>query len=768
MKPDSSVHGASVFGIMALVAWLLVAGCAGDRPVPAPGPSEDGAAVTGPTSESSAQPPARTVDGSANPSASQPSPAQPATPSIQNGDPPMTGSEKATPSEDSGNETVKIDHPFPRRLAMPEFPRSAEWLNSKPMKLSDLRGKFVLLDFWTYCCINCMHILPELKKLERRYASELVVIGVHSAKFDSEQETENIAAAILRYEIEHPVFNDRDHQYWDTLGVRSWPTVVLIDPEGQAIWARAGEIQAEEVEQVLELAIPFYEAQGKLDRTPLRFPLLAYKSPRTPLRFPGKVLADEKSDRLFIADTNHNRIVVATLDGRLVDVIGSGRQGAGDGSFEQCSFNKPQGMALHENILYVADTENHLIRKVDLAARQVQTIAGTGVQGRNPWPGLESLSPLSPLPQQWIGPPRQTALNSPWDLLVHDGALYIAMAGPHQIWKMPLDESQIGPYAGNGREDIVDGPLLPPRPYELGSASFAQPSGLSTDGTWLYVADSEGSSIRAVPFDPAQPVRTVVGTAHLPYARLFTFGDRDGDREEVLLQHCLAVLYHDGKIYVADTYNNKIKEVDAQTGRTRTIAGTGNPGSSDDPAEFYEPGGLALAAGKLYVADTNNHLIRTIDLATGKVSTLTIQGLEPPAQAPPAPPADSPPVRLTETVWKVQNDHALMRIDLALAPGWKLSSEAPVELWIEAEGSNPGFDASALGYRSVTPAAESQIALDLPVRSTGTGQLTVTLVVYYCQSEEGLCRAASAAWQIPYRLASTEGESPLVLRHRIE
>src|SRR5262249_48683748 len=158
---------------------------------------------------------------------------------------------------------------------------------------------------------------------------------------------------------------------------------------------------------------------------------------------------------------------------------------------------------------------------------------------------------------RWAGKPAKTALNSPWALWIHDKDLYIAMAGPHQIWKMPLDETEIGPYAGNGREDIVDGPLLPRTPYEEGFCSFAQPSGLPSDGKWLYVADSEGSSIRAVPFTPTQQVQTVIGTANRSANRLFTFGDIDGANGDVRLQHALDVALVDGQLYVADTYNSK-------------------------------------------------------------------------------------------------------------------------------------------------------------------------------------------------------------------
>ena len=203
------------------------------------------------------------------------------------------------------------------------------------------------------------------------------------------------------------------------------------------------------------------------------------------------------------------------------------------------------------------------------------------------------------------------------------------MAGLHQIWRMRLERPGIGVYAGNGVEDIVDGPIEPRRLYQPGYASFAQPSGLATDGQWLYVADSEGSSIRAVPFDARRKVWTVVGTAQLPSARLFTFGDVDGRGPSVRLQHPLGLAFYEGRLYVADTYNNKIKAIDPATGETRTLAGSGAAGRSDDPPTFNEPGGIAAAAGKLYVADTDNHLIRVIDLGRGnRVSTLRMSGLE--------------------------------------------------------------------------------------------------------------------------------------------
>ncbi|MBW3595834.1 MAG: redoxin domain-containing protein [Planctomycetes bacterium] len=615
-----------------------------------------------------------------------------------------------------------------------------EWLNTGgPLRMSDLRGKFVLLDFWTYCCINCMHVLPELEKLERAYPNELVVIGVHSAKFETERDAENIAKAILRYEIEHPVVNDDKHVLWNSFGVGVWPTILMIDPEGYAVWARSGEFKFEEVDAILKRAVPHYRKKGTLDRTPIRFNLLADRQKETPLRFPGKVLAHQQSNRLFIADSNHNRIVIADLEGRLVDAIGSGAIGAHDGDYGQAAFNHPQGMALYGETLYVADTENHLLRKIDLREKRVTTIAGVGKQAQSGRP-----------PTRWVGRPQRTALASPWALWVHQDDLYIAMAGPHQIWKMPLDESEIGPYAGNGREDIVDGPLLPRTPFEIGYASFAQPSGLASDGQWLYVADSEGSSIRAVPFDPAGEVKTVVGTAHLPTGRLFEFGDVDGRGTRVRLQHVLGVTHYNGKLYLADTYNDKVKELDLKTLNVRTIAG-GRDNTFDEPA------GVSYAAGKVYVADTNNHRIRTIDLAGGnQVETLEIQGLTPPApieQAPAPAFAGTPRAKVAPTAVAPQDGKITLRVNIELPKGWKINELAPNGYRVEANEETGPVDRAALGKTTRLQAPTSTFAIELPVRGEGEDSLDVGVTYYYCQyGGEGLCKVGAAAWTVPIEI----------------
>lgn len=721
----------------------------------------------------------------------------------QNNPAPAAATEPAEPPAEKPADAPADDeqNPFRQRVRAPELDGGVAWINTAgPLRMKDLRGKFVLLDFWTYCCINCMHILPELKKLEHAYPNELVVIGVHSAKFETEQDSKNITEAVLRYEIEHPVVNDAKHIIWQKFFVNSWPSLRLIDPEGFVVAEHGGEIDFETLDAFFKRALPYYRKHKLLDTTPLRFDLARDSAEETPLRFPGKVLADEASGRLFIADSNHNRIVVTSLAGKLIDVIGSGQIGKADGPLDKAQFDHPQGMALVGETLYVADTENHSLRKVDLAGKTVATIAGTGRQGRNAWPGIPEDAfeaggiAASKLPARYVAKPTETALNSPWDLWVHGDDLYIAMAGPHQIWKLPLDESEIGPYAGNAREDIVDGALLPRQPYGTQVApggavvsSFAQPSGLASDGTSLFVADSEGSSIRAVPLKPSGKVRTIVGTSHLPQGRLFTFGDVDGRGDAVRLQHALGVVFHDGRLYVADTYNNKIKVVDPKNASCETLVGTGEAGRADEPAQFDEPGGISLAAGKLYVADTNNHAVRVVDLAAGnRVQTLVIEGLAPPkkpaASTGPSPFADAKAVEAAVASVRPVDGKVTFAVELKLPEGYKINKLAPMAYQVDLVGAAAGgaaddaanggagpLDAASLGKleRVKEPAARFTFQVPLTGKA-GAARLKVSLAYYYCQEgAEGLCKAGSVVWTVPLEIAENGAGTEVSLSHQV-
>lgn len=611
------------------------------------------------------------------------------------------------------------------RLAVvnaPEFPTGLDWLNTdKPLKLSELRGKVVLLDFWTYCCINCIHIIPDLKRLEAKYGSSLVVIGVHSAKFTTEQGTNNIRQAVLRYGIEHPVVNDKDFRVWREYTANAWPTLVLIDTRGKIVRQSSGEGVFDRFDGPIGELVRDAAAAKTLDTRPLVFSLERNKAPRSVLSFPGKVLADPGTDRLFISDSNHNRIVVANrTDGQVTEVIGSGTEGMADGTFDKATFNKPQGVALDGDLLYVADTENHAIRRVNLKARTVDTVAGTGEQARQFNVG---------------GVGTAVPLNSPWDLVVHKGLLYVAMAGSHQIWTVDLKSWRADPYAGSGHETRTDGPLR--------RAALAQPSGLASDGNRLYVADSEISSIRTVDLDPAGRVGTIVGEA------LFEFGDVDGFGDTVRLQHPLGVALHEGKLLVADTYNNKVKRIDPKERESRTLAGNGDGGFADgafDRVKFDEPGGLSVAGGKVYVADTNNNVVRVLDLASKRAETFALKGLArltAPMVADDA--FDGPTVELPEQ--RVAPGAGTITVDISMASGLKLSAEAPQFVAITPKSTSV-----------VHTAAPNDEAAIFPHRSTfeaksGATTLTVDTAVYYCRAgAESLCFVRQIRFIVPVRV----------------
>ena len=472
----------------------------------------------------------------------------------------------------------------------PEFPKDVTWLNTRrPLSVAeDLRGRIGVLDFWTYCCVNCMHVLPVLKRIEARFANDpVVVIGVHSAKFISEKDPENILRAVRRYGVEHPVVVDSEHDIWESFAVHAWPTLVLVDAAGYVRQTISGETEEEPLAQAIAALLKEGAQRGILAPEPLGL-TPDPEDDSTFLRFPGRLLA--AGDRLYISDSGHHRIVVTDLEGRVRGMIGEGGAGAADGPVAHASFQNPQGLAVIGERLFVADTGNHLIRAVDLARQEVTTVAGTGEKGGGP--GKYD-------PER----PRSVPLRSPWGLLAVGAHLLIAMAGSHQIWVYDPEAGRIGPWAGNGREDHTDGPLA--------EASFAQPSGLARAGKHLLIADSEVSSIRSIDLDEGQ-VQTIAGRG------LFDFGDHDGAPEEVLLQHPLDLVVGANTLYIADTYNNKIKAITFGSMETRTLFGNGAPGT------MHEPGGIALVGERLLIADTNNHRILKGDPETGALEELPL------------------------------------------------------------------------------------------------------------------------------------------------
>ena len=621
-------------------------------------------------------------------------------------------------------------------ITAPEFPLDAEWINtSAPVRLADLRGKIVLLDFWTYGCINCMHVIPDLKRLEAEYPDTLVVIGVHSAKFTTEGETENIRRVVQRYGVTHPVLNDRDFVTWTEYGVHAWPTFVLIDPFGKIVGQLSGEPLYPRIAPIIATMAEEYGAAGLLNRDPLpqSRPETASEAADMPLRFPGKVLADPDGNRLFIADSGHNRIVIAALDSfQVLDVVGSGEAGLADGDFVEAQFDHPHGMALVGDTLYVADTENHAIRAVDLAARTVRTVAGTGAQGFN---------------RDKSGPGPEMELNSPWDLVAVGDKLYIAMAGIHQLWVYDPETGEVGPYAGSGREALTDG--------KLRQAGMNQPSGIDTDGELLYFADPEASAVRTAALDPDGSVHTIIGTG------LFDFGDRDGVGEEALLQHVQGItVADDGMLYVADTYNHKIKRIDPATRESVTLAGTGEPGLADGDgasAQFYEPGGLDYADGKLYVADTNNHAIRIVDLASGAVSTVAFPNAERLTGAAPAESTSTgetpeiPEGAIVQAAQTVGVGEGTIEINAHIPEGYKLNTAAPfTAIWDD----NPlvQIPADYNPYREIKP----HLPVEIPATfAEGQTNLVVNLTIYWCEAvNQTLCFVDRSVLVVPLTVSA--------------
>lgn len=437
-------------------------------------------------------------------------------------------------------------------------------------------------------------------KLEAEFPDELVVVGVHSAKFPGERPGGSLRSAVQRNRIEHPVINDADFRIWQEYGIRAWPTLIFLDPSGMVLGKHEGEAPADALIATVRDLVQKYDDYGMIDRSPIE-PLAPLEIPHSSLAFPGKVLAHAESGRLFIADSGHDRVVVTSMAGEAEVVIGAGQRGFQDGPFADARLYQPQGMVLSGSTLYIADTGNGAVRAADLERGIVETVAGTGEQG---------------LGMSEAGAAREVELRSPWDLALHEGQLYIAMAGTHQIWRLDLEQGWIEPYAGDGVEAIRDG-------YRR-RAWLAQPSGLVLASDRLYFADSETSSIRYVELPPGDQVATLVGTG------LFDFGDIDGVADGARLQHPIGVTERDGIVYVADSYNHKVKRLYPAERRVESWLGDGESGLIDgveEAARFDEPGGLSFAGDRLYIADTNNHAVRVVDSRSGAVEQLVITNL---------------------------------------------------------------------------------------------------------------------------------------------
>ncbi|XP_071502157.1 NHL repeat-containing protein 2-like [Diadema antillarum] len=642
-----------------------------------------------------------------------------------------------------------------------EFPKDLEWFNtSGPLSFkSHLHGKVVVLDFFTYCCINCMHILPDLEALEKEYPVEsgIVVIGVHSAKFENEKVSTNIKNAIMRYGIEHPVINDHDAVMWNDLEIQCWPTLMIISPSGEPIISIIGEGHRDILFETIELCSAHFKSRDML--SPHSLPFLSIKDSLvdTPLLYPGKVTTNPKGDLLAISDTGHNRVMIATTEGEVKHCIGGPQAGLRDGLYHEAQFHAPQGLCWVDDVIFVADTENHAIRKIDLSRQCVSTIAGTGEQGNDPYGGGQGV---------------EQVISSPWDVAFgppNEDVLFIAMAGTHQLWGLFLSDGQwlkavehakgtCMNYAGSGKEENRNNSY--PR-----KAGFAQPSGIALAPqepfNCIFVADSESSTIRRVSFKDGA-VKNVVG-GEIDPMNLFAYGDAGGKGLEARLQHPLGVAWDQNKLlFVADSYNHKIKMIDAAQRYCVTYAGTGEAGKEDSDdlmkAKFNEPGGLVVSpcSSKIYVADTNNHAIRCIDIKKSSVAEVHIQVPRTEVDSKPAAPKKvksllSKGINPTtvEGVLLENGGRLSVRLDIQLPSGSYLTEGAPSSWQIIMPGEKLQIVMEKTRLTSLSDPAPSHrwtlhVDQELPCDIT----VQVEAAIYYCLPS-GMCRMQTVGFTVP-------------------
>ena len=615
---------------------------------------------------------------------------------------------------------------FGSRVRAPEL-RGRGWLNTggRPLSLADLRGRIVLLDFWTFCCINCLHVLDELRPVEERYADVLVVIGVHSPKFEHEKDPAALAAAVERYDVRHPVLDDPQMATWEQYAARAWPTLCVVDPEGYLVATMAGEGHAAGLAALLDELIEEHAAKGTLHRG--EGPFVPPPAPAGDLRFPGKAIISP--DGFLVSSSAEHKIVELAPDGvTVVRRIGSGRRGRADGAAAVAEFNEPQGLyLLPPHVaeiagydLVVADTVNHLLRGVRLADGEVLTVAGTG----KPWRSTRDVHPHDALAAD---------LSSPWDLAWFDDRLIVAMAGIHQLWWFDPVKRTAGVYAGTTVEALRDGPLA--------EAWLAQPSGLSARDDRLWVVDSESSALRFVA-DGA--IHTAVGQG------LFDFGHVDGPATEALLQHPLGVLaLPDGAVLVADTYNGAVRRYTG--GVVNTIA-----------AGLAEPSDLVLTPdGDVVVVESAAH--RLSRLAPGAVSGAAVAAGAAATGSAGAAAATRGRYRTERPVILLAPGEVALEVIFTPAPGQKLDDSFGIPTRLEVSASPAELLVEGAGVGTEL-SRTLRVAGDV---AEGVIQVTAQAATCEADAEHAACHLTRQDWAVPVRI-TPEGAPrlPLILRGR--
>jgi len=588
-----------------------------------------------------------------------------------------------------------------------EFPDSLVWFNTneQPVKLDDLSGKAVLIHFWSAGCADCLHSLADLERLQALYPEEITVIGVHVPRFPHEAAPIVVLQAVLRHRITYPVVSDPQLLVRQLWGVEAQPTVVVVDPAGNVVGARVGDGVYEALEPVVRSLLDDFADVVDDGTIPTSFE--GAGMPNTVLSFPSGIAADPAGRLVFVADTAHNRILAVSLpSGEVSAVFGSGEGALRDGV--DSAFHDPQGLDLSDDgsTLYVADTGNHAVRAIEVATGAVTTVAGTGELGQ--WPPRG-------------GPAAEVALRSPWDVAVVEDIVYVSMAGSHQIWALDLDAGMAEPLVGSGSEGVVDGPGE--------AAELTRPGGLAAADGHLWFTDPESSTIRMVDLE-TRAVVTVAGAGQ----ELFDSGDVDGVGELARFEFPLGLSSSGSdELLVADTYNSKLKLVDVETGNVTSLVG-GDAGWQDGPdPRFARPFAIDVVDRTAYVADTDNHALRLVDLDSGDTTTVVIIGSE--TFAPPPDDEDFEGMVIEMASAEVAAGPGSAVLDISLPTGHKVNEQAPSSLMWLVDGAVAELSDDNVGLTGAT------FPVSYPVDFlTGSGTLTADVNLFWCaEGAEGLC-----------------------------
>jgi len=615
---------------------------------------------------------------------------------------------------------------------------TSTWLNTtSPITQSQFTGKFTLLSFFRFSSIQSVHIIDDLKKLQQKYADQLIVVGVNSPRFPYEGTDTMLRESIQRYGITFPIINDATHQLWARFKISAWPTHILLAPDGTSIINRPGENLFDSIDSMMSSQIARWTSDRLL--TPSRFQYSMTAPLRTDLVFPKKISADSERGRIVISDTNHHRILIASPDGKIISSIGTGSPGFSDGSFATAQFRSPAGTVVKGNRIYVCDEGNHAIREIDGFRKTVRTLAGTGSMG---------------LFTMQSGTGNSVQLNSPRDIAWYKGKLIVAMSGWHQLWQIDPTTGYCVPFAGNQAETLFDGPPS--------TSSFSEPSGIFSDSRSLFIADSGNNAIRQFTSTPINLIETLVGRGPIQ------FGDVDGSSSMARLQYPLGIVGHKGKLYIADSYNHKIKVYDLNTGRLTTLAGSGIPGHRDAPktaAQFSEPSGICQLENTLFVADSNNHVIRKIDIASANVTTITLTGVPAITEPSPSETSLSAEPTLVVPIQHISDGPVTVRFNFMLPNGYQLLPNQPPIIRLVTPGDSSRLLATSIDSWP-TISIRPPHAIPASDGITVTGMWRFEINITYLRTNLSDVRTASLIIAVPYE-SSVDGNYSVDIAHPI-